>query len=335
MAVSIEDVARLANVSISTVSRVINGRDVVNEKTRERVRSAIKELGYQPNVFARGLMLRKSHLLGMVLPDLHGEFYSEVIRGANAKAREHGYHLMVSSFVMGDDGNAVLNKVGVGGLLDGVAVMVTDLHARSTETLSHLAGPIVVMDGQGEDDSHDTIQIDQMQGARAMMDHLLAATNIRRIVFVGGGVTNIDTIQRLAAYREALARAGRPVVDDDIYHLDYEYTTAFDFGLDHATSWAEANTCVFAANDEMAAGIVHAATAKGLSVPADLRIVGFDDTRISRLTRPPLTTVRVPMAQMGETAVELLCQRLADPDRPPQHVVLPAEIVVRQSCGCQ
>ena len=108
MPASIEDVAKRANVSISTVSRVINRKKIVNAQTRERVEEAIKELGYRPNVFARGLMLRKSNILGLVLPDLHGEFYSEIIRGANQKTRELGYHLLVSSVSADDDGRDVL-----------------------------------------------------------------------------------------------------------------------------------------------------------------------------------------------------------------------------------
>ena len=111
MAVSIADVASRANVSISTVSRVINGRAVVNEETKKRVEAAIAELGYRPNVYARGLMLKKPRVLGLMLPDIHGEFYSEIIRGANAKARQLGYHLLVSSIENEDDGETVLSAI--------------------------------------------------------------------------------------------------------------------------------------------------------------------------------------------------------------------------------
>src|ERR1041384_5496216 len=121
MAISIEDVAQRAQVSISTVSRVINNRtDLVNEKTRARVESAIKQLGYKPNAFARGLMLRKSEIVGLILPDLHGEFYSEIIRGANAKAREMGHNLLLSSALPGDDAEAWFSLIGQHALVDGL-----------------------------------------------------------------------------------------------------------------------------------------------------------------------------------------------------------------------
>src|SRR3972149_1969640 len=130
MPASIEDVAKKAKVSISTVSRVINRRELVNVKTRERVEQVIRELRYRPNAFARGLMLRKSGIIGLVLPDLHGEFYSEIIRGANLQAREMGTNLLLSSALPGDDAQRWLAALGQRALLDGLAVMVSDTMAK-------------------------------------------------------------------------------------------------------------------------------------------------------------------------------------------------------------
>src|SRR3954462_5433031 len=126
MPASIEDVAKLANVSISTVSRVINRRSLVNEATCKRVEAAILELHYRPNAFARELMLRKSGIVGLVLPDLHGEFYSEIIRGANAKAREMGHNLLLSSSLPSDDADGLFAIIGQHALIDGLALMVSD-----------------------------------------------------------------------------------------------------------------------------------------------------------------------------------------------------------------
>src|SRR3954447_27078654 len=126
MPASIEDVAKLANVSISTVSRVINRRSLVNEATCKRVEAAILELHYRPNAFARGLMLRKSGIVGLVLPDLHGEFYSEIIRGANSQAREMGHNLLISSAMPGDIAKAWVAASGRHAFVDGLAIMVAD-----------------------------------------------------------------------------------------------------------------------------------------------------------------------------------------------------------------
>lgn len=334
MPASIEDVARRANVSISTVSRVINRRELVNEKTRKRVEEAIRELRYRPNAFARGLMLRKSGIVGLVLPDLHGDFYSEIIRGANLKARESGHNLLLSSSLPGDDSESWLAAIGQHALLDGLAVMVSDTVARGIgPTLAEMHVPIVVLDNEINGVEHDCVIIDQARGAEAMMRHLLDDCHAERIIFVGGLETNIDTQTRFKAYCDTVASIGRKVDADDIYYLDYSYDSAYRLALQEVESWAGPRHCVFAANDEMAAGIIAGAIAKKISVPKSLGVVGFDDTRVAQMSNPLLTTVRVPMSNMGATAIELLCQRIIDPDRAPTTVSLPAELVVRDSCG--
>lgn len=334
MPASIEDVAKLANVSISTVSRVINRRSLVNEETCKRVEAAIRQLRYRPNAFARGLMLRKSGIVGLVLPDLHGEFYSEIIRGANMQAREMGHNLLLSSAVPGDDAKSWFSTIGQHALVDGLALMISDtLIAGVGPTLAEMNVPVVVLDDEIEGVDHDAVIIDQQQGARAMMDHLLKNRGAKRIVFVGGVETNIDTQARFKAYREALQEAGLKSRKDDVYHLDYTYDSAYQLALKKAGEWAGPKHFVFAANDEMAAGIIAGAAAEGFSVPQELGVVGFDDTRLAQMIKPPLTTVRVPMSKMGASAIELLCQRIADPDRPPTKVSLSAELVVRESCG--
>lgn len=334
MPASIEDVAKLANVSISTVSRVINRRSLVNEETCKRVEAAIRQLSYRPNAFARGLMLRKSGIVGLVLPDLHGEFYSEIIRGANIQARETGHNLLLSSAMPGDDAKSWLSTIGQHALVDGLALMVSDtMVAGVGPTLAELNVPIVVLDDEIEGVDHDAVIIDQQQGARAMMDHLLNGRGAQRVYFVGGVETNIDTQARYKVYRESLQQAGKKSHKDDVYHLDYTYESAYQLAIEKARDWAGPKHFVFAANDEMAAGIIAGAAAQGIAVPQDLGVVGFDDTRLAQMIKPPLTTVRVPMSKMGATAIELLCQRLADPERPPTKVSLPAELVIRESCG--
>lgn len=333
MAASIEDVAKKANVSISTVSRVLNRRNVVNADTRKRVEEAIQLLGYRPNVFARGLMLRKSNILGLVLPDLHGEFYSEVIRGATLKTRELGYHLLVSSVTAQDDGHDVLATVGTQGLVDGIVVMVSEMDSQIRTSLKSSDMPLVVLDGDVPGVMHDTVTIDHHNGAEALVRHVVESRSTDRIVFIGGQETNLDTRDRLAAYEKVLTSVGRTPRPEDIVFLDYNYETALDYASTLVLDWAKEPTTVFAANDEMAAGVVDAAIAATLNVPQDIRVVGFDDTRIAQLTRPRLTTVRVPMADMGATAVDLLCKRLEEPERPSTRVTLNTELVVRESCG--
>ncbi len=334
MSVSIADVAKRAEVSISTVSRVLNRSELVNERTRRRVESAIRELGYQPNAFARGLMLRRSELVGLVLPDLHGEFYSEIIRGANAQARAMEYNLLVSSSQDGDDSQSLLRALRQRSLVDGLAIMVSEVNDRVQQELRGFRVPFVLLDDDVDGVAHDSVVIDQRHGAVALLQHLVQ-NGVRRVIFVGGLETNLDTIARLDACREVLSQAGLALAPRDVFHLDYQYESAYMLAAQNAFGWAGAGACVFAANDEMAAGVVAAVTATGVLVPRDLGVVGFDDTRVARMTRPALTTVRVPMSEMGARAIDLLCQRLADPKRTPCRVVLKPELVVRESCGAK
>lgn len=335
MAHSIADVARLAKVSISTVSRVINRSELVNEKTRERVESAIRKLGYQPNAFARGLMLRRSEIVGLVLPDLHGDFYSEIIRGANQRAREVGYNLVVSSTREVDEGHSLLTAMQARTLLDGVAVMVSELTDSVAEVLKTFRMPFVVLDDAIDGVPHDSVLIDHQHGATAMMRHLVRSGGKRRIIFVGGPETNFDTIARFDAYRCVLTEAGMSAAPRDVYHLDYQFDTAHTLATRHIEEWLGPENAVFAANDEMAAGVIAAASARGIAIPDQLAVVGFDDTRVARMIRPALTTVRVPMARVGAEAIDLLVQRIADPRRPPVQIVLEPELVIRESCGAK
>jgi LacI family transcriptional regulator len=213
--------------------------------------------------------------------------------------------------------------------------MVSELTDRIQGVLAEFRLPFVVLDDDIEGPPHDSVLIDQRHGALAMMRHLVNDCGARRVIFVGGLETNLDTIARLEAYRQVLSEAGLPFAADDVYHLDYEYETAYKLGTHRVRDWAGPHSCVFAANDEMAAGIVAAASAAGLAVPRDVAVVGFDDTRVARMTRPPLTTVRVPMSAMGSQAIALLCQRIADPQRAPARISLQPELVVRESCGAR
>ncbi len=333
MGISIADVARRAGVSISTVSRVINRRHLVNAETRRRVDQAITELGYRPNMFARGLMLRKSDMLGLALPDVHGEFYSEIIRGANAKARELGYHLVIASSRGPQEAGALLDDLLRRSIVDGMAIMVSEEPGGRPWERIETQLPLVLLDGVLEDGEYDSVVIDQRAGALALMRHLVRRGGMRRIVFMGGPTTNVDTMARRQAYEEVMRAADLPVSPDDVYHLDFQYETAYAFARGRVKGWVGSRHCVFAANDEMACAVIDAATEAQVRVPQDLAVVGFDDTRIARMTRPPMTTVRVPMSTMGATAIELLCKRLSDPDQPPTHVSLTPQLIVRESCG--
>ncbi len=340
MPASIQDVADAAGVSIATVSRVLNNPKLVSAATASKVRDAIERLGYVPNAFAQGLITKASKLLGIALPDIHGEFYSELLHGADEEARRMGYHLLVTSRLGGGaaaaSGAAVAGENGATGLgpamsfLDGLALMITEPNEALIKRLAATGLPLVVLDAAPEGLAIDTITIDNEAGATTATEHLLTLVQPSACQFVGGPKDNFDTARRAAAFRDTLARRGGGR-GDAVAFGDY----SFEWGRERAKQLHRAGLLegagVLTANDEIAYGVMHAARELGLDVPRQLVIVGFDDTRLASLVRPTLSTVRVPLMEVGATAVRLLIRRLRDDASQPEHVKLTPTLVVRES----
>jgi LacI family transcriptional regulator len=324
--VTIHDVAARAGVSVATVSRVLNGKELVREETSASVLEAARVLRYVPNVAARALSIRRSHTLGIVLPDLHGEFFSELIRGIDLAARRAGYHVLVS----GSHSNAqemleVLDTMR--GRVDGLVVMAPDLSTAGFRDA--LAGkmPIVILSSR--DDEHDAITIDNYGGARRMMEHLLSLGHTR-IAFVCGPPHNSDARERLRGYRHAMRNGGERC------ELPGDFTERAGAGAAAAIlELRKRPTAVFAANDAMAVGLLGGFSDAGVRVPKEIAVTGFDDIPIARYIAPALTTVRVDIAEIGRRAFALLNDRLEDgsSSRAHRHESVTTTLIVRKSCG--
>lgn len=329
---NIKDVAREAGVSVATVSRVFNDSGLVSEDTRRSVREVAERLNYWPNGVARSLITNRTHAVGVLLPDLHGEFFSEVIRGIDLTARRVGLHLLVSSS-HSDHGELIAALRSMRGRIDGLVVMAPDVDAH--DALRLVAGhfPVVVLDpGSGSHDFH-TISIANAQGAHAVTSHLLALGH-RRIATITGPERNTDARERLEGYRGALrdARvepcAGLEIPGDFTERSGYEAAARL-------LALSPRPTAVFAGNDNMAIGLMSALSDLGVQVPADLAVSGFDDIALARYVSPPLTTVHVDAFHLGERSVEMLSGILGPvPIVPlPSHELLRTRLVVRASCG--
>jgi LacI family transcriptional regulator len=327
-AVSIHDVAVAARVSIATVSRVMNNPSLVAPKTAARVQQVIEEIGYVPNPFAQGLMTRASRVLGIALPDIHGEFYSELLRGADAESRRLGYHLLVSSEPKPDEPDT---RGLAFGLIDGLAVMITNPDAELVKLAQNSALPTVVIDLDLHQRGLDTVLIDSAPGTREAVEHLLGSVAPDKVHFVGGPSDNFDTQNRAKAFTQALHDAGHEARPDQVSYGTYTLEWGREWAAKTLVTPRGKGLGVLAGNDEIAIGIVQAANDAGLSVPADLRVIGFDDTRLAQLVRPRLTTVRVPMSEVGAAAVRLLVKRVEDPEAESTCVRLPTSLVVRES----
>ncbi|MGK2856917.1 MAG: LacI family DNA-binding transcriptional regulator [Thermoanaerobaculia bacterium] len=323
-AATIRDVAARVGVSVATISRVFNSTAPVRETVRQRVLEAAQELNYVPHAAARSLSTRSTATIGVVLPDLHGEFFSEVIRGIDLSAREAGFHILVSgSHADRAEMRAVL--AALRGRVDGLIVMSPDLETRTLVSDLPHGLPIVVLNSAV--DGWPSITIDNYGGARDVVKHLVSLGH-RRIAFVGGPSQNVDAGDRVRGYRAGMRSAGL-----DPLELDGLFTE--ESGHEAARILLRSSprpTAIFSANDAMAIGALSAFREAGVDVPDDVALVGFDDVPIARYLAPPLTTVAVPIAELGRSAFEVL-HALTLGEATPANRKLKTALVVRESCG--
>ena len=336
-AVTIRDVAREAKVSVATVSRALNGHSNVAEPVRRQVLEVAQRLRYSPHGAARSLSSRSTQTIGVVLPDLHGEFFSELIRGIDAVARARGRHLLLSSY-HGDRDEQGAALRAMRGRVDGLLVMspYADQPGFLAENLPQPL-PAVLINTHPAEAAWPAFEIDNHAGARAMVEHLLEQGH-RRIAFIGGPERNYDARERLRGFRDAIAAQA------DAHGI--EYPGDFDEASGHRAGGAivqeaQRPDAVFAANDMMALGCLYAFAQAGVRVPEDIALAGFDDIPLARFVHPSLTTMRVSIAGLGGRAMtRLLAQIEADaasgegeggePAGPDRHVLAP-ELVVRAS----
>lgn len=330
MATTIKDVARAAGVSVATVSRALNRADNVTPETRRRVEAVAQELRFTPSSAARSLITRRTHTVGALLPDLYGEYFSELIRGIDLKARARGLHLLVSSS-HGDAQEAVAALRAMHGRVDGLLVMSPHVDTDSLADNLPPGLPAVLINTRFPGDEHSSFAVDNYGGAHAMTRHLISRGH-RRVAFIGGPDKNYEAQERLRGYRTALAELlpGEPEL---VLPGDFTEESGWRAGSEIA-SLATRPEAVFCGNDMMAIGCLAALAEAGVRVPHDIALAGFDDIPISRYVTPPLTTVRVRIAELGSLAMDRLASAIENPGRSAaQHQTLRAELVVRQSCN--
>jgi LacI family transcriptional regulator len=333
---TLEEVARLAGVSRSTVSRVVNDHPNVRAETKERVWEAIRKSGYQPNVVARSLVTNRTQIVGMVIPEVVTKIFAEpffplVLRGATEACNNHHYQLLLSLFTNPEDQEETCQRVLRSGYLDGVIVASSLLDDSLIPDVLHSGIPLVSI-GRYPDQHVHYVDSDNVGGARMAVEHLVRLGH-RRIATITGRLGMSVGQDRLEGYRQALLAHGIPVRDELILEGDFTERSGM---MAMQRLLPASPTAVFATNDVMAIGALKALRAVGLKVPQDVALIGFDDTPIASMVEPALTTVRQPIERMGSMAVELLLDLLASSssDQVPAHrIILPTELIVRGSCG--
>lgn len=330
MSVTIKDVARMANVSVASVSRALNGHGGVTAETQKRIREVATRLRYVPHNAARSLITRRTQTIGALLPDLHGAFFSELIRGIDLAARSRGLYLLVSSS-HGDATEAAIALRAMQGRVDGLLVMSPHADEAFLDENLPVVLPTVLINSHVRSERHASLDVDDFGGARAMTEHLLGLGR-KRIVFIAGPEVNHDVQERIRGYRDALAAAGLGE-RAAILQGDFTEESGYHAGK-QALAMVPRPDAIFAANDMMAIGCLSALAEAKVRTPDDIAVAGFDDIPMARYVSPPLTTVRIRIAELGEAALQRLAAMIESPDdaAPEPHVVS-TEIVVRASCG--
>lgn len=336
MATTLEEVARLAGVSRSTVSRVINDHPSVRSETRERVWQAIRESGYQPHPVARSLVTNRTQIIGVVIPEavttlFTDPFFPLLLRGATEACNVHQYQLMLSLFTAPADQEEMYRRILRNGYLDGVIIASTSLDDPLISNMLRDRTPFISV-GRYPHESVHYVDVDNVGGARMAVEHLIRLGH-RRIATITGRLDMTAGRDRLDGYRQALRTHRLPVEEDLIAEGDFSENSGM-VGMQRLLSLSP--SAVFVASDMMAIGAIKALRQVGRQVPQDVALVGFDDIPVASAIDPALTTVRQPIERIGSMAVEVLLSVLegsSEEEASVHRIILPTELVVRASCG--
>lgn len=327
---TIKDVAREAKVSVASVSRALNGSGGVTAATERRVREVAARLRYIPHSAARSLITRRTNTIGALLPDLHGEFFSELIRGIDQEARVRNMHVLVSS-AHDSVADAAAALRAMQGRVDGIVILSSWVDAAFLKANLPEGLPTVLLNSAVRDTGYAVINIDNFAGTYAMVRHLVGLGHAR-IAFIAGPKDNFDAQQREAGFRAAMAEYC-PEQPLQIAYGKFTEESGYQAGK-QLLALKLRPQAVFAANDIMAVGCLRAIKDADMDVPGDIALAGFDDIPIARYVAPSLSTMRVRIAELGKNAMDLLTGLMDRSEAPAASVqTLGCDIVVRDSCG--
>lgn len=332
MRVTIKEVSQKAGVSTATVSRVFNNTGLVDEETRQRVLDASKELRYMPNAVGRSLSTRRTDSIGLLLPDIYGEFFSEVIRGADQTAQQNRYHLLVSSSHNHRNEIEVALRV-MSGRVDGLILMSPQIDAQTLISNLPVNLPVVLLNCFVDGVSFDSLSIDNLGGAYQMTQHLIQHGH-ERIAVITGHDDNLDADERIRGYRQALQENHLPIAEDWEISGSFSEESGY-MAVQKVLALTPRPTAIFALNDSMAIGALGALREYGVAIPQEMALAGFDDIPIARFLSPTLTSVRVSIHELGAMAMQKLVHAIREKNNhAKQHVVIPTSLALRESCGC-
>ncbi|GAB4363083.1 MAG: LacI family DNA-binding transcriptional regulator [Calditrichia bacterium] len=334
MKTNIVEIAKRAGVSIATVSRALNKNGSVREETRQRILQIANELNYKPNPIARSLSRRKTDTIGVILPELVDEFFTELIRGIDEEAYRDNHYIMVSSSHSQRNILEPLFDFMLSGRVDGVILMAPTMQNEINQLIHNSRRPVVLINVCKQLNDVVSINIDNQQGAFALVEHLISH-GYKKIGMILGAKGNCDADERFLGYQEALKKYDIPLKPEYIVQGDFTVRSGY-YGFIRLMNQGDKPEAVFATNDMMALGVYDAAKNLGIRIPDDVAVGGFDDIYLSHLITPRLTTVHVPIAELGTKAVRYLLNMIngeVDPKKPYREE-LTTGLVIGGSCGC-
>ncbi|WP_019414961.1 catabolite control protein A [Paenisporosarcina sp. TG20] len=330
MTITIYDVAREANVSMATVSRVVNGNPNVKPATRKKVLDVIKRLQYRPNQVARGLASKKTTTVGVIIPDISNIFYAELARGIEDIATMYRYNIILSNSDQREDKELQLLETMFGKQVDGIVFMSEHVSVDLLNMMDRSPVPIVLAGTIDSSGNMPSVNIDYYQAAYDAVNRLLQNNN-KRIAYVSGSLsTTINRAFKFTGYERALADAGLQLDNE----LVVESETTYDAGytaFKTLNSIPNAPTAYFAGNDELAIGLIHGAQDAGLHVPNDIEVISFENSKLARMVRPELTSSVLPLYDIGAVSMRLLTKYMKKEKIEEKTVILPHRIEERNS----
>lgn len=326
---TIKEIASRAGVSTSTVSHVINRTRFVSDDAKRRVTKAIEELDYVPNAVAQSLRRNTTLTLGMMVPNNTNPFFAEVMRGVEDECFRQGYSLILCNSDDDPRKQGSYLRVMMRKRIDGLVLLSSGSNEHLYALLSTAPVPVVLVDREIEGIPADFVQVDHERGGYLGGLHLTGLGH-RCIAVIVGPTDLAVNAQRLAGFRRILDETNTPLDPDLIIATDFTSKGGYE-AMRLIIEMGRHPTAVFADNDLIAIGVICAAEEAGLRIPEDLSVVGFDDIALAAYTNPPLTTVRQPKHEIGTTTAQLLIERIADPGRPFQRVILEPEFCLRKT----
>lgn len=328
MTVTIYDVAREANVSMATVSRVVNGNQNVKPATRKKVLKVIEELGYRPNAVARGLASKKTTTVGVIIPDISNSMYAELARGIEDIATMYRYNIILSNSDQNQNKELQLLETMLGKQVDGIVFMSDVISTELLYEMERSPTPIVLAGSIDETNAVASVNIDYYGAAYEAVKKLVDNGH-KKIAFVSGPLSSkINRDYKLKAYTEALLDAG---IDYD-EKLVVECNNSYDEGMEAVSTLQPYEpTAYFVSNDEMSIGVIHALEESGKKVPEDVEIISYENSKLARMARPMLTSIAFPLYDIGAVSMRLLTKYMNEEEIEEKQVILPYRIEERQS----